>query len=327
VVRQNAPRSREIIYDWIVPGNFVAENVIQQAISHFERLMNLSTREQRQRFILRLDSGFGSDACINWLMSRGYHLLTKMKSGRRAKKFGTHISSWAPAPSQNGATDRVFATVETPKRYMRKTKQVVLRFTKQDGNPSYHVLVTTLAAWEELTIIHTYDQRVTIESSFSQDKQGLGLAKRKKKTMTAQQVLLTISQLAHNLLVWFKVWLIQQGKQFLSIVSLPTVESGLPLPQSEETAPVALMGIDTCRGMRPPAEDKSSVSRFIRQLSGYGIVRFIGQIVKISGTVSFSGRKVTDIKLNPLHPLTESVATCLRGMLEPIKIPISLGEK
>jgi hypothetical protein len=107
VVRQNASSSREIIYDWIVPGNFVAENVIKKTIEQFEFLMNLSTLSQRQRFILRLDSGFGSDACINWLMSRGYHLRnTIMKSGRRANKLGTVISQWVSAPSQNGETDR-----------------------------------------------------------------------------------------------------------------------------------------------------------------------------------------------------------------------------
>jgi len=81
VVRHIAPSSGEIIYDWIVPGHFVAENVIKQTIEHFEFLLSLSTPKQRQRFIKRRDSGFGSDACINGLMSRGYHLLTFRNRG------------------------------------------------------------------------------------------------------------------------------------------------------------------------------------------------------------------------------------------------------
>jgi hypothetical protein len=150
VVRQNAPRTREIIYDWIVPGNFVAENVIKEAIAQFECLMNLSTPQQRQRFILRLDSGFGSDACINGLLSRGYHLLTQIQEGRRANKLGGQISHWEPAPSLSGQTDRRMARVMTPKRYCRKTEQLVVRFKKQDGSFSHQVLVTSLMDWEKL---------------------------------------------------------------------------------------------------------------------------------------------------------------------------------
>jgi hypothetical protein len=145
--------------------------------------------------------------------------------------------------------------------------------------------------------------------------------------MLAQQVLLCINPLAHNLLVWFKEWLLSQGKPLLSALGLPTVESGLPLPQREGAGPFVPDEGPPLGGDKPGERKKSSLSRFIRQLSGYGIVRLMGQIVKISGTVSFSGRKVTDIKLNPLHPKTKSVATCLSGMLGPIKIPISLDKK
>jgi len=323
VVRIYSPSTGEIISDWLVPGNFVAENVIKETIERFEFLMNLSTREQRQRFILRLDSGFGEDACLNRLLARGYHLITKMKSSRRASKLAKEVPQWDDAPSQNGETKRVFALVGTPKRYCRTTKQVILRFQKGDGTLSYQVLVTTLCGWDDRTLIQTYDQRVAIESRFSQDKQGLGLAKRKKKTMLASEVLLLLGQLAHNLLIWFKDPLIQQGQLLLNFSKKP-VESGLPLPQRNEASVVP--ETTTSLGSQKPPRDSYRFSRLIQHLQSYGIVRFIRQIVCISGQVSFSGTKVALIRLNPSHPLTELVATCLERLLLPIKIPISLGE-
>jgi hypothetical protein len=94
--------------------------------------------------------------------------------------------------------------------------------------------------------------------------------------------LLTLSQLAHNLLVWFKEWLTKQGKHLLSALGPPTVESGIPLPQIEGEATIAPNGGTTFGGLKPRGKEKSVLLSFIRQLSGYGIVRFIGQIVKIS---------------------------------------------
>lgn len=38
------------------------------------------------------------------------------------------------------------------------------------------------------------------------DKEGLGLEKRKKKRFDAQEALVLLAQLAHNLATWFKEW-------------------------------------------------------------------------------------------------------------------------
>lgn len=45
------------------------------------------------------------------------------------------------------------------------------------------------------------------ETTFKEDKQGLGLTKRSKKRFAAQQVLVALGALAHNVLVWAKRWL------------------------------------------------------------------------------------------------------------------------
>ena len=46
-----------------------------------------------------------------------------------------------------------------------------------------------------------------METTFKEDKQGLGLTKRSKKRFAAQQVIVALGSLAHNVLVWAKRWL------------------------------------------------------------------------------------------------------------------------
>jgi hypothetical protein len=61
---------------------------------------------------------------------------------------------------------------------------------------------------ELLSQVHFYDQRAVIETaSIKGDKQGLGLVKRRKFNLMGQEMLVLLAQLAHNLVVWAKVWL------------------------------------------------------------------------------------------------------------------------
>lgn len=60
-----------------------------------------------------------------------------------------------------------------------------------------------------------YDLRAgTIEIEFKEDKQGLGMAKRSKKRYEAQQMVMLLNNLAHNILVWFKGWLGESSSSF-----------------------------------------------------------------------------------------------------------------
>ena len=82
--------------------------------------------------------------------------------------------------------------------------QVAVRTPKKDGNA---VLVSTdfNATLEELLL--EYDQRSGApENSFAQDYQALSLRKYRKAGFIAQQVLLLLAELAHNLMIWMKTW-------------------------------------------------------------------------------------------------------------------------
>jgi hypothetical protein len=45
-----------------------------------------------------------------------------------------------------------------------------------------------------------------METDIKGDKRGLGIEKRRKKSFHAQEALVLLAQLSHNLLAWFKEW-------------------------------------------------------------------------------------------------------------------------
>jgi len=59
-----------------------------------------------------------------------------------------------------------------------------------------------------LAYVYVYDQHGgAAETSFKDDKQGLGLTKQTKKRFAAQQIVLALGTLAHNVLIWARAGL------------------------------------------------------------------------------------------------------------------------
>jgi hypothetical protein len=57
-----------------------------------------------------------------------------------------------------------------------------------------------------------YDRRGgAIEIEIKEDKQGFGMSKRQKKKAEAQDMLVLLNVLAHNVLVWAKGWLAEEA--------------------------------------------------------------------------------------------------------------------
>jgi hypothetical protein len=73
-----------------------------------------------------------------------------------------------------------------------------------------------------------YDERGgSIEIEFKEDKQGFGLAKRNKKRAAAQQMVMFLNSLAHNVLVWVQKWLAEQVPKLASFGTLRLVRDVL----------------------------------------------------------------------------------------------------
>jgi len=69
------------------------------------------------------------------------------------------------------------------------------------------VRVTTLTDLPPAELADGDDGRAMIEATCCQDKQGLGLVKRRKRQWEAPQIVLLLARLAHHLLLWRKRWL------------------------------------------------------------------------------------------------------------------------
>lgn len=96
-----------------------------------------------------------------------------------------------------------------PHRYARKTKTVVRCWLDEKGRLHKDYLVTTLVDLSASQIAKLYDGRAGMEADIKGDKRGLGVEKRRKKSFWAQEALVLLAQLAHNLLIWFKRWFLE----------------------------------------------------------------------------------------------------------------------
>src|SRR5207244_7236548 len=78
----------------------------------------------------------------------------------------------------------------------------VLTLTQPEASPNSDPVGVLLA------YVAFYDQRGGgVETSFKGDKQGLGITKRTKKRFAAQQMVMLLGSLAHNVIVWASRWL------------------------------------------------------------------------------------------------------------------------
>lgn len=300
LARVVAPATQEIVAESLYPGNTPSCAVFKTMVTHMEHRLPLDTPAQRRLLRLRMDAGFGTDANINFALWRGYSLLAKVYSQKRAKKLAKSVRMWEAVPSAADHTPRQAGWVGQPHRYGRTTHQVAVRTPTQQGRYTYHVLVTTDLKADLTTIVIDYDARSGIpESTFCQDHQGLANRKRRKRGFVAQQMLMLLTQLAHNLVCWTKQGLTEAVE--LSRVSDP-VSPGT-------------------------ATSSTDAGLVITTLQERGVKRFVQQIFALSGTVVFRGDKVAHITLNPCYPLIHRIQTAFEAFLQPYKISVSLDER
>lgn len=203
LVRVSTPNYGEILFEKLYPGNTTSCEVLQESIGEVERILGFKEdRRKRQRTLVRIDGGFGTDANLNWLMWRGYEFIAKGYGGRRAAKLAKSVpeEGWAEGPTKG----QDLGVPATSHRYARKSKTVLRRWFDGKGTLHKDYLVSTLTelgAWE---IAKLYDARGAMEVDIKGDKRGLGIEKRRKKSFLAQEAVVLLAQLAHNLLLWFK---------------------------------------------------------------------------------------------------------------------------
>lgn len=213
----------EIVVERLFEGKTQLNKALRPLIEATERVLELD-EPKRKRTILRIDSGGGSVEDINWVLRRGYQVHGKDYSGVRAKTLAESVTEWICDPSDRGRQIG-WVTLETD-LYCRPVKRIAVRCRKKNGHWGYGVILSTLAPKEVLLLtggyeqelddpkaillayVNFYDQRGGgVEIEIKEDKQGLATSKRNKKRFEAQQVLIQLEALAHNVLVWARQWL------------------------------------------------------------------------------------------------------------------------
>jgi hypothetical protein len=218
-----ASRYGEIVVDRLFDGKTQLTRALQPLMLAAERTLRLAS-SKRSRTIVRHDAGGGSLDDVNWLLARGYQVHGKDYSGQQAKRLASTVEHWFTDQEQ---PERQFGWVtEVSNAYVRPVKRLAVRCRKPDGQFAYGVLLSTLSAHQVLVLtgqplallddpaavllayVTFYDQRGGgVETSFKGDKQGLSLGKRSKKRFAAQQMVMLLGTLAHNVIVWARHWL------------------------------------------------------------------------------------------------------------------------
>ncbi len=212
-----ATRYDEIITERLFPGKRQLETSLLDLVDATARTLQLD-ETKRKKTILRIDGGGGSDTNITALLQRHYQVLLKVHNWQRARKLAASVKVWMPDPK---VPDREIGWVKQPHDYGQVTQQIAIRQRRPKGQWRYAVIVSTLsdamlqqlnrqgrthrltARQRAFLIAYGYDLRGGgAETQNRNDKQGLGLAKRNKHKFAAQEMLVLLAQLAHNLVIW-----------------------------------------------------------------------------------------------------------------------------
>ena len=216
----------EIVVERVYEGTTQLNRALRPLVEAAETCLELD-EGKRNRTILRIDSGGGSVEDINWALERGYRVHVKDYSGSRAAQLAKSVSRWFSDPA-DPAREFGWVTAEAS-AYVRPVRRIAVRCRKENGQWGIGVIVSNLepndVLWltggyrqeEEkdeqvlLAYVHFYDQRGGgIETEIKEDKQGLNTTKRNKKRFAAQQILTQLEVLAHNTLIWARLWLADQ---------------------------------------------------------------------------------------------------------------------
>ena len=220
-----ASRYGEVVVDRLFDGTTQLRTALQPLMQAAEQTLELDERK-RARTLVRLDAGGGSLDDVNWLLARGYQVHGKDYSSSRAQRLAQSVAYWVDDPKVPGR--QVGWVYLSTSEYVRRVRRIAVRCRKANGQWGIGVLISTLSPEEVLALtqltarpdadpatvllayVSLYDQRGGgVETSFKGDHQGLGSTKRSKKRFEAQQMVMLLGTLAHNVVIWARQWLTQ----------------------------------------------------------------------------------------------------------------------
>ena len=204
LVRIGATDYREVVASLLYPGTQTSLASLQPAVLTLERVLYLDLL-RRQRTLIRLDGGFGSDDNLAWLLNRSYQLIAKGYSGKRAAAYARQVKHWIEVrPGEKWvALSPVQLAFPVP------TQTVAVRWLTPKRRWRHALYITTDLNATPVEVVETYDDRGAGEVEIQTDHMGLLLRRRRKRSFAAQEMLVLLNDLAHNWLAWLHAWVLQ----------------------------------------------------------------------------------------------------------------------
>jgi hypothetical protein len=225
LARVHAPQYHETLFSRVYPGKQESSPAYVPTVEALQTFLNL-TPAQKRRAILRSDAGFGSDANVNYALNAHWQILTKNKGGRRPPAFARQIAAddWLSL-----GRERWVAQAVAPPTYARPTQCLVLRWLTSNKQVKHAVVICSVTSWTMANTIAHYDDRGACETEIQADKSGLKLERRRKKRLAAQEALVLLTDIAHNLLAWVAHWMFP-GEPLADFGTTRMIEDVLHLP-------------------------------------------------------------------------------------------------
>ncbi len=271
LVRVRVASSQETVWETVVTGRTVESvAVLQETIQAAEHLLGLDgegehIQAKRARTEIRLDSAWGSEGMITWLLERGYQVTGKFKSAQRVNKLVREISAWHPTSSAG----REVAEVPQPISFVRSLQQYAVRTPSKDREAgyAYAVVFSSRTDLSMRQVVEEYDKRAGIEADLKGDKHGLALAVIRKRRFPAQKVVILLMQLAHNVLIWAREWLAPHAPRLHTYGIVRLIREVWAIPGRIKLAEQAVVRVrlrqahprarDVCKGFLPLLANRS----------------------------------------------------------------------
>lgn len=280
-----ASRYHEVVTDRLFAGNRQLGGALQPLVEAAERTLEL-TEAKRQHCLVRIDAGGGSIDNFNWLLVRGYQVLGKACLSQQARRLAETVREWITDPHL--PERQVGWVTEAPTAFVRPVRRLAVRCLKADGKWGIGVLICSLSNLQILQVAGRPAEEATDDHAI------LGLTKRNKKRFEAQQMVMLLGALAHNVIVWVHDWL---------TAPQPTAQAALT-PEVAET----------------PVQTGASLQR-------YGILRMVRDVFHVSGFLCLDpAGQVVEIVLNQDAHLSRCMINSLRQLLAPMQIAVNLGK-